>query len=111
MRATLSIAATGRHTYPWHHIVLSCMFFFFLNSMHVYSEKHRFFLLAVLVAYSSNSPPLGPLSICGFFKFHTQMLTYKRSWKNNQKSKQKQRLSVSVLLGLYSGLSLEHKRL
>lgn len=39
------------------------------------------------------------------------MATYKRSWKRTEKSKQKQRLSVSVSLGLYSGLSLEHKRL
>lgn len=70
-----------------------------------------FFLLAVLVAYSSNSPPLGPLSICGFLYFTLKCLTYKRSWKRTKKSKQKQRLLVSVSLGLYSGLSLEHKRL
>lgn len=99
----------GGQTYPWHRIVSFCSIF--SNSMHVYSEKHRFFLLAVLVAYSSNSPPLGPLSICGFLYFTLKCLTYKRSWKRTKKSKQKQRLSVSVSLGLYSGLSLEHKRL
>lgn len=93
------------------HILGIVLFCIFSNSMHVYSEKHRFFLLAVLVAYSSNSPPLGPLSICGFLYFTLKCWLTKGHGKVTKRSKQKQRLSVSVSLGLYSGLSLEHKRL
>lgn len=57
--------------------------------MHVYSGKHTFFLLAVLVAYSSNSPPLGPLSIGGFFVFHTQMFDLQKVMEKNQKEQTK----------------------
>lgn len=93
-------------------IVLFSVVSFFPRTACTFIVKSTgFFLLAVLVAYSSNSPPLGPLSICGFLYFTLKCLTYKRSWKRTKKSKQKQRLSVSVSLGLYSGLSLEHKRL
>lgn len=124
------------HTYPWHvtytvyskwynclrreHIVFSSLFERIAVPQRSIRLCTKFILLAVSVAVTLLLLPHTlhlSISILEHFlnnvllHYSHPMLWYKRSRMKNNKQTTKQRHPMSMLLGLYSGLSLEHKGL